>query len=401
LEIDAEMTQETPGLMEPMLPPVGTVELDDRAFDLIQRASALGARVPDTVRTGIGDLVRSMNCYYSNLIEGHNTHPRDIDRALKNDYSTEPEKRDLQTEAVAHIHVQRLIDRREDSRAAVTSLEYMTWLHREFCQRLPENLLWVVNPETGERIRVEPGELRQRTVVVGKHVPPRPENLQTFLRRFAERYDPRRMSKTQQVIAVAAAHHRFAWIHPFLDGNGRVARLMSHAWFARLKIGDSLWAVARGLARASDRYKALLMAADEPRRHDTDGRGTLSQMALIDFCRFFLDSCIDQITFMESLLEPATLVERIEEYVQRAGARGDIHPRAFPLLREALLMGKVERNAAAVLLGVTDRHARDIVTILLERGFLQSDGQGASLRLGFPSVAVDAWFPKLYPEPIN
>ena len=82
------MTPETPRLMEPMLPPVGTVELEDRAFDLVQRASALGSRVPGTVRAGIGDLVRSMNCYYSNLIEGHNTHPRDIDRALKNDYST-------------------------------------------------------------------------------------------------------------------------------------------------------------------------------------------------------------------------------------------------------------------------------------------------------------------------
>lgn len=395
------MAKETPRLMEPMLPPIGTVELEDRAFDLIQRASGLGARVAPAVRTGIGDLVRSMNCYYSNLIEGHNTHPRDIDRALNNDYSTEPEKRDLQTEAVAHIHLQRLIDRREDLSAPVTSVEYLTWLHREFCRRLPENLLWVLNPETGERLHVDPGELRQRTVAVGKHVPPRPESLNEFLHRFAEAYDPRGMSKTQQVIAVAAAHHRLAWIHPFLDGNGRVARLMSHAWFARLEIGDSLWSVARGLARASARYKALLMAADEPRRHDTDGRGTLSQAALIDFCRFFLDACIDQVAFMEALLEPATLVQRIDQYVSQAGAKGEIHPRAFALLRDALLMGEVPRNAAAALLGVTDRHARDIVTMLLSKGFLQSEGTGAPLRLAFPPAAVDAWFPRLYPEPLN
>ena len=395
------MTPETSRLMEPMLIPVGTVELEDRAFDLIQRASAIGARVPGTVRAGIGDLVRSINCYYSNLIEGHNTHPRDIDRALKNDYSTDPEKRDLQAEAVAHIHVQRLIDRREDAPAAVTSVEYTAWLHREFYERLPENLRWVVNPETSERLRVEPGEWRDRSVVVGRHVPPRPEHLRDFMNRFAEAYDPRGMSKTQQVIAVAAAHHRFSWIHPFLDGNGRVARLMSHAWLARLDVGDSLWSVARGLARTSDRYKALLIVADEPRRHDTDGRGTLSQAGFIEFCKFFLDTCIDQVAFMERLLEPTTLVERIQRYVESAGAKGEIHPRAFTLLRDALLMGKVERSAAAALLGVTDRQARTIVAALLDRGFLQSAGPGAPLGLAFPPAAVDAWFPTLYPEPLG
>ena len=51
-----------------------------------------------------------MNCYYSNLIEGHNTHPVDIERALAGDYSTDPEKRDLQLEAKAHIAVQKWID---------------------------------------------------------------------------------------------------------------------------------------------------------------------------------------------------------------------------------------------------------------------------------------------------
>ena len=47
-----------------------------------------------------------MNCYYSNLIEGHDTHPIDIERALKNDYSQDAHKRDLQLEAKAHIAVQ-------------------------------------------------------------------------------------------------------------------------------------------------------------------------------------------------------------------------------------------------------------------------------------------------------
>jgi Fic family protein len=392
---------ETPVLMEPMLPPIGARQLEDRAFDLIQRASTLGGRVPTVVKTGIGDLVRSMNCYYSNLIEGHNTHPRDIDRALKNDYSTDPRKRDLQREAVAHIHVQRLIDTRQDLGVPVTSVEYLTWIHREFCQLLPDDLLWVENPDTGERLRVEPGQLRGQTVQVGRHIPPDPAGLDAFLLRFAQAYDPGGMSRTQQVIAVAAAHHRLLWIHPFLDRNGRVARLMSHAWFARLGIGDSLWSVARGLSRRIDRYKALLMEADSPRRHDTDGRGTLSLEALVRFTDFFLESCLDQVEFMDNLLEPATLATRIEQYVAQESESGTLPRRAFPLIREALHMGEVERGAAAELLGVGERQARNIVADLLARGLLTSEGARSPLRLGFPTEAVDAWFPRLYPEPLN
>jgi hypothetical protein len=47
---------------------------------------------------------------YSNLIEGRNTHPIDIERALRNDYSQDETKRDLQLEAKAHIMVQEWID---------------------------------------------------------------------------------------------------------------------------------------------------------------------------------------------------------------------------------------------------------------------------------------------------
>ena len=203
------------------------------------------------------------------------------------------------------------------------------------------------------------------------------------------------------MIAVAAAHHRLLWIHPFLDGNGRVARLMAHAWFVRLGVGDSLWSVARGLARSVDRYKALLMNADGQRQNDTDGRGTLSSAALIEFADFFLETCVDQVEFMESLLEPATLSTRIERYVADETQKGSLPRHSFPLIREALHMGHVDRAAAPDLLGVGERQARNIVGILLERGLLTSPGPRSALRLGFPPSAVDAWFPRLYPHPID
>ncbi len=388
----------TPAAAEPFMPAEGTVVLENLAFDLARDASELSAQLHPVVRLSVADLVRSMNCYYSNLIEGHNTHPRDIDRALAADYSSDPHRRDLQLEARAHIEVQRRIDERaaELPRPPV-SAAFIEWTHREFCARLPETLLVVVNPDTGERVPVVPGKLRSRTVAVGRHVAPAPEDLPAFMGRFEQAYDATRLTKSRRVIAVAAAHHRFLWIHPFLDGNGRVARLMSHALLLDIGIGSALWSVARGLARNSGEYKRLLMAADQPRRNDLDGRGALSQDALIDFCRFFLETCLDQVRYMRELLDPTELQRRMELYVRDEESAERLPKRSFAVLREALLAGELERGRVPTLIDTSERTARRVISALIEKRLLVSASHKAPLRLGFPIDVVERWFPKLYP----
>jgi len=385
-----------PSWMEPMLPSDGKA-LEDMAFDLISNANALAGQIHPIVTESVGNLVRSMNCYYSNLIEGHDTHPRDIDRALHKDYSTEPRKRALQLEAVAHIEVQKAIDEGDDPKDFPASSTYAVWLHREFCRRLPDELLWVEDPETTRRIRLTPGALRDGEVVVGRHLPPPAVTLPEFLQRFEHVYSPQNLSKVRQVTAVAAAHHRFLWIHPFYDGNGRVARLMSHALLRRLGVGNSLWSVARGLARNVGDYKALLMAADDSRRGDLDGRGNLSQAALDNFCRFFLRVSNDQVTYMSSILQPSELLRRMEIYVEDETRAGRLPKGSFPLLREALLAGEFERGLAPSLTGYKERMARTVVSKLLDAGLLVSPSHVAKVRLGLPLAVVERWFPALYP----
>jgi Fic family protein len=390
---------ESIGLMEPMLPEEARLqELDDLVIDLVAKSNALAGQMHPIVRASIGNLVRSMNCYYSNLIEGHNTHPRDIDRALAKDYSQEPKKRNLQKEAVAHIEVQRLIDMGQAPVDYPASLAYITWIHKEFCQRLPEELLRNENPDTKEVVILIAGKMREHDVAVGRHIPPHPENLPAFMTRFTDAYAPDRLSKTKQIISVAAAHHRLLWIHPFLDGNGRVTRLMSHAMLLRLGIGSSLWSVARGLARNVDRYKSNLMAADEPRRGDLDGRGTLSERALIDFCKFFLITCIDQIDYMARLIEPMELTRRIKLYVDDEVSAGRLPQGSFSLLREALLFGEFERGKAAELTNYKDRMARNVLSGLLKKGLLVSETPKSPVRIAFPFEVVERWFPALYPD---
>jgi Fic family protein len=258
-----------------MLPAAADRELHDLAAAVIASSASLAGQLHPLVAASVGDLVRSMNCYYSNLIEGHDTNPRDIERALVNDYSHDAAKRKLQHEARAHIEVQRMIDFGGATDNPVTSTSYIRWLHREFCRRLPDDLLWVTNPDSGERVRVVPGEVRGVTVIVGRHVPPPPEHLEALLVRFQEAYSSAQLSKIEKIVAIGAAHHRLLWIHPFVDGNGRVARLLSHAMLLEVGIGSSLWSVARCLARRVDAYRAALVEADEPRRGDYDGRGAL------------------------------------------------------------------------------------------------------------------------------
>jgi Fic family protein len=390
------MTVEPIALMEPMLPALGNKELEDLAMELAQKSSALAGTMLPAVRQSIGNLVRSMNCYYSNLIEGHDTHPRDIDRALAGDFSKDPTKRNLQLEAKAHIEVQRLIDAGH-APATKPSGEFMLWAHHEFCSRLPDELLWVENPDTSERIKVIPGQFRQHEVAVGRHIPPLAQNLDRFMKRFEEAYDPLKLSKVQEVIAIAASHHRLVWIHPFLDGNGRVVRLFSHAWLLETGIGSSLWSVSRGLARNVEEYKARLMAADAPRKGDLDGRGNLSHAELVSFCRFFLQTAIDQVEFMGDLLDSANFITRMSIHVQEETAMKRLPKGSFELLRKAWVAGEFKRGHAAAITGYKERAARDVLTALLEKGYLVSDNKLARVRLGFPAEAVERWLPKLYP----
>ena len=99
---------ETVSRMEPMLLREDSRQraaLTDLALELAQKSAGLRRSLPESLVSSLAELVRSMNCYYSNLIEGHDTHPVDIERALRGDYSKDAKKRDLQLEAKAHIEV--------------------------------------------------------------------------------------------------------------------------------------------------------------------------------------------------------------------------------------------------------------------------------------------------------
>jgi Fic family protein len=386
-------------VMEPLLIGEGSRhrgQLTDLALDLTQKSSGFRRSLPPSLLASLANLVRSMNCYYSNLIEGHDTHPIDIERALKNDYSQDARKRDLQFEAKAHITVQQWIDGGGLKGGRAINADSICEIHRRFCELLPEDLLRVEDPATKEQIRLVPGEFRRRDVKVGRHVAISPAALPRFLERFAQVYG--NIGKTESIISTAAAHHRLLWIHPFMDGNGRVARLMSHAMMLDVLDTGAVWSVARGLARNAGEYKSLLANCDLPRRNDLDGRGTLSEEALAEFTRFFLGICIDQVNFMESLVQPDRLRTRILMWAEEEIRLGFLPPKSGSILEAVLYRGELPRGDADTVVGTGERQARRIVSALIEKGVLVSDSSRAPLRLAFPAVLASRWMPGLFPD---
>ena len=389
--------------MEPMLPSAQGSALSDLSVEVVRQSAALSTALHPVTRRAVAELVRAMNSYYSNLIEGHNTHPVDIERALASDYSHDPAKRALQMESAAHVEVQRLVEQRlaAEPTLEICAPDFLGWVHREFYERLPDAFRRVQTP-TGDVKIVEPGRLRQDEVTVGRHLAPAAEALPEFLQRFAAAYGSANLSAIDRVVAAAAAHHRLAWIHPFLDGNGRVTRLFTHAYLDKARIdGHGLWTVSRGFARNRDAYLAKLAGADEHRRGDLDGRGNLSNQGLHDFCMFFLQTALDQIGFMAGLLDLDGLQRRMAGYVERQASFGELAPESIHLVREALLRGEFPRGEAARITGRPERTARRILRDLLDQHLLTADTEKGPVRLAFPAKVAGYYFPRLYPEGVE
>lgn len=383
--------------IEPVVPVQRLRPLEDLACMIVERSARLSAKLREPLRCQVAELTRWMHCYYSNLIEGQQTRVRDIEAALKKDFSIDPSKHDLQQLSLAHLKVQRWAATQADSSFAP---EFIRELHRRFYSQLPEAMR-VATTSKNKKSPLTPGNLRDRDVDVGTHVGPPHELVPALLGHFQWRYESKDFSRIQRIIAIGASHHRLAWIHPFRDGNGRVVRLFSDAVIRQLGIdGGGLWSLSRGLARNRTEYYERLSNADQERSSSSaaDGRGHLSERALWDFCEFTLRVMADQIAFMEQLLDLDGLERRIEHYVRIVDSH--VAPeadRVFLLLREALLRGEFPRGEAARIVGAGDRTGRSVLTLAIEAGLLVSDTPKSPVRLGLPAKVHETYFPQLFP----
>jgi Fic family protein len=388
--------------MEPMLISEGSkhrARLNELVFALTGAASSFRASLPEGMVEPLCDLVRSMNCYYSNLIEGHNTLPIEIERALAEDYSHDKERRNLQLEARAHIATQRWIDEGGLSGCSGTVAGVLE-THDRFESTLPPDLLWVTNPKTGQKERVIPGETRTFDVKVGRHIPVSPGAVGRFMKRWEGAYG--KLGKFEMVLQAAAAHHRLVWIHPFADGNGRVTRLISYAALLEALNSGGIWSIARGLSRSEKQYKDHLAACDRLRRNDLDGRGPLSEEDLAEFTAFFLEVCLDQVQFMTRLMQPTALRKRIMHWTKEEERLGGVLPHSSRVLAHILTHRELERKDVSEVVGFDERKARRVTALLHKRGIITAPTHRAPFRiaLALPAAIAPSFMPGLYPKSV-
>ncbi len=385
-------------LMEPMTISEennSRAELTELVLELTKRSASFRSSLPKGLTEPLADFVRSMNCYYSNLIEGHDTHPVDIERALNDDLAKDPKKRDLQLEAKAHIEVQRWIDEGGLQNLEGT-VEGIRSIHRRFTSLLPDDLRWVEHRGTKDKIEVIPGEVRKHAAKVGRHIAISPGAIPKFMNRFEQRYSG--LKNFEAILAAGPAHHRLLFIHPFADGNGRVTRLMSYATLQRTLDTGGLWSIARGLARRVDDYKKNLAACDEVRRGDRDGRGHLTEAALSDFTRFFLEVCIDQTKFMSKLMQPKSLRDRIMKWAEEEASYGRLPGRSPRILDAILFRGSLPKSEVADVIGQSARSARDATAALSKQGIITSAGVRDDWQIAFPARLAPRIAPGLFPD---
>lgn len=384
--------------MLPAIPSRLTPELDELAVKVLSSSAALGKGIHPLILEEIARLMVKVNSYYTNAMEGNPSKLKDIDAALNKMFSKDAAARNYQLEHLAHIKVQEeMVARlRGEPGLRVCSEQFLCWLHERFFLNLPPDMRWA-KTMSGEPVPVEPGRLRDRGITVGRHEAPiTREDVRRYLSQFEEFLSPERLAGTQKLLGLAASHHRFLWIHPFPEGNGRVARLMTTAYGIRIGVGESmLWTVSRAFARKRADYDRNLALADMERRNDLDGRGPLSEENLVRFCEFFLECCADQIRFMEERLRLGELERRYRRFVAGLVDEKELSQAGAKVMERLLPQGEIPRAMVKEICAVQQRRATQIVKELLDAKLTRSETAYGALRLSISADMSAVLFPEL------
>lgn len=218
-----------------------------------------------------------------------------------------------------------------------------------------------------------PGAYRQTQVKIAQseHLPPDavavPQYMQELVGFINEAHPPK-----YDLIKVALAHHRFGWIHPFGNGNGRVVRLLTYTLLIKygfnVNTGGRVLNPTAVFCNDRDRYYAMLAQAD-----------TGTQEGLETWCTYVLQGILDELRKVDRLTDFGYLNERI-----LAPALAYAKERQLITVQEAAVLQIAAKNGvakagdlAAAMPEMTMAQRTYQIKRLIERGMLQPIKEGA------------------------
>ena len=389
--------------LQPLLPEERvTGPLHELAAQLITECHTLRGQAGEPIVRALKPKLRAMNSYYTNKIEGQHTRPAEIERAIQKNFNADAALAKKQRAAVAHMEVEQQLETDLDKTAPneVFSPQIVCGIHGALYSKLP-----IEDRVTDDGEPIVPGEYRKKDVKAGRHVAPLWKDIDGLMNGWAERY--RKLAGTEALlIGAACSHHRLAWIHPFIDGNGRAARLHTHLVLHAMGLTQGLWSPMRGLARTQEQYYARLSNADLPRRNDLDGRGSLSQEELVAFAAYFLEVCLDQVRFMRARLDLTSLRDRLKSLLlhlqeqpwEIGSEKSVVKMEALEALHYVAMAGPVERSRFVAMTGLGERTGRRVLASLLNFGVLTVETSRSPVSFGIPLSSLRFLFPSLWPE---
>lgn len=350
----------------------------------------------------IKDLLKITNSYYSNRIESEGTHPIDIEKAMKKEFSNDEKKKNLQQLSLIHIEIQEYLENKAlNEKEKLYSMDSILDVHKRFYSKVEMAYALKIKHSDLE-VDMIPGELRKSFVKIGSHIAPNPDDLITIFNEFEILYNQCKFeSQTMKLIYALCSHHRLVYIHPFYDGNGR-SRLYLDYLFQKIGLeGYGLWNLYRGLARNVDEYKKALSIADEPYRGSyDDGRGL---KALKQFLDFMLDIALDQIKYMSSVIKIDLIAKRMSNYVEFSQKNMYENIKPLPkhsqkIFESLLIYGEIPRNSVKDILNVSKPTAIKIVKELEDRGYINSVEPKSPIRIRFNSHFASEVIPEIFPK---
>lgn len=158
-------------------------------------------------------------------------------------------------------------------------------------------------PPNGEGDQT-PGEFRKANVTIhrSKHIPPDFATLQDYLDEFFD-FINQPADPALDLLRVAVAHHRFAWIHPFNNGNGRVVRLLTYAML-----------ISKGFDVRTGRIlnPSAVFCSDREKYYDKlASADTGDDSAVLGWCEYVLQGLVTEVTKIDKLLNYKFLTDKI------------------------------------------------------------------------------------------